>query len=322
MELVAEGLDDLLIDLYQRILREGDANKGSRGDTVEILAVSLHVEKPRARISRSENRGKPFSALGELLWYLSGSDQLSFIEPYVSRYKDEAVDGAIHGAYGPRLLRMREGIDQLSNVARLLRERPGSRRAVVQLFNAEDLTSNFKEIPCTTTIQFLLRNNRLDMSVTMRSNDAYWGLPHDFFCFSMLQEMMAIRIGANLGQYHQYVGSMHIYDQYIEGAKAYISEGHQKSVEMPNMPPLNPFSLVPALLTAEYEMRSRNPIDANAFGLDEYWTDIIRLLEIFWSRSPDRIEEIGKEMHHDMYRPYVAGRRDLRARAIKRRLEK
>jgi thymidylate synthase len=80
----------------------------------------LHVSKPRARISRSENRGKPFSALGELLWYLTGSDKLEFIQPYVERYtKEAAEDGAMHGAYGPRLFAMRGSVDQIANVTEL-----------------------------------------------------------------------------------------------------------------------------------------------------------------------------------------------------------
>lgn len=46
---------------------------------------------------------------------------------------------------------MRGNVDQLQSVTALLEEKPGSRRAVVQLFNAEDITSEHKEIPCTTT---------------------------------------------------------------------------------------------------------------------------------------------------------------------------
>src|ERR1700744_3918532 len=98
MEIIGEGLDDVLIDLYDQLLKTTSRNEGSRGGTLEILGVTLRISKPRARLSRSENRGKPFSALGELLWYLAGSNKLEFIEPYVSQYKKDAVNGIIHGA--------------------------------------------------------------------------------------------------------------------------------------------------------------------------------------------------------------------------------
>ena len=257
MEITGESLDDVLIDLYVELLKSTSRNKATRGATIEILGVSLRISKPRARLSRSENRGKPFSALGELLWYLAGSDRLDFIQPYVDQYTKEAeVDGTIHGAYGPRLFAMRGNVDQIASVTELLKRRPTSRRAVIQLLNAEDVASEHKEIPCTTTLQFHLRDNRLHLSATLRSNDAYLGLPHDIFCFTMLQEMMACRLGVELGEYYQFVGSMHVYEDRLDEMRQYIAEGFQKGVEMPAMPPGDPFELIRTLLEAERRIRA------------------------------------------------------------------
>lgn len=44
-------------------------------------------------MSRSETRGKPYSCLGELLWYLSRDNRLDFIQNDIARYKDESEDG-------------------------------------------------------------------------------------------------------------------------------------------------------------------------------------------------------------------------------------
>ena len=117
MEIVGESLDAILNQLYYELLGSPGRNRGSRGSNTEMLAVLLRISKPRARLSRSENRGHPFSALGELLWYLAKSDALKFIEPYVSRYRDEAEEnGKLFGAYGPRLFAMRGGVDQFDSV--------------------------------------------------------------------------------------------------------------------------------------------------------------------------------------------------------------
>ena len=70
---------------------------------------------------------------------------------------------------------------------------------MIQLFNAEDISSEHKEVPCTTTMQFFQRDGRLHMAATLRSNDAYKGVPHDVFCFTMLQEMIACQLGVELG---------------------------------------------------------------------------------------------------------------------------
>ena len=260
------------------------------------------MSKPRARISRSEDRGKPLSALGELLWYLSADDRLEFIEPYLGMYRREAEDGRIHGAYGPRLFRMRDKINQVEKVSELLQEHPSSRRAVIQLFNAEDITRNYKDVPCTTTLQFHIRDNLLHLSVTLRSNDAYWGLPHDVFCFTMLQEMMACRLNVGLGTYYQYVGSMHIYEDRFEEARNYVHEGHQKIVEMPKMPIGDPCTAIQSVLRAEVDIRKGKVVRPSDFLSNTYWEDLIRLLQIFWAlRRKDPIADLLDGFHESVY---------------------
>ncbi|MEG9525117.1 MAG: thymidylate synthase [Hyphomicrobiales bacterium] len=317
MEISGEGLDEVLIELYEKLLESGDTNVGSRGSTVEMLGVSVRVAKPRARLSRSESRGKPFSALGELLWYLSGSDKLDFIRPYVPEYVKDATDGVIHGAYGPRLYAMR-GINQVANVCALLTERPSSRRAVIQLYDAEDIAEHHKEIPCTTTIQLHIRGGRLHVSVTMRSNDAYWGLPHDVFCFTMLQEMLARRLAVEVGEYYHYAGSMHIYEDYIDGARAYVGEGHQKTIEMPPMPDGDPFALIDTLLRAEEHVRAGKTVAAAELFADPYWADIVRMIQVFWARGrDDELAALKAELAHPIYGAFLQGRIGMKPRQLR-----
>lgn len=321
MAIRGECLDHVLHRLYQELLQNGQSHTGGRrGDTLELLGVAIRISKPRARISRSENRGRPFSALGELLWYLSGSDKLEFIDPYVPEYRKDAVDGKIQGAYGPRLLAMRGTIDQFASIERLLTEKPGSRRAIIQLFNAEDIATDHEEVPCTTTLQFHLRNGLLHMSVTLRSNDAYWGLPHDVFCFTMLQEMMARRLDVEMGEYFHYAGSMHVYEKFLDGMREYVAEGVQRTIEMPPMPSGNPFTVVDRLLDIECRLRAGETLEAGKEVGDAYWADIIRLLQVFWARkwAPDdlqRLDALRAELASESYRPDVDGRRYLMSRA-------
>lgn len=320
MEVVGDSLDAVLHELYRALDENGEVNSGSRGETKELLGVALRISKPRARISRSENRGKPFSALGELLWYLSGSDKLEFIAPYVSEYAKDAVDGVLEGAYGPRLLAMRGNIDQFASIENLLKRKRGSRRAVIQLFNAEDIAVDHKEIPCTTTLQFHLRGELLHMSVTLRSNDAYWGLPHDVFCFTMLQEMMARRLGVEIGEYYQYVGSMHVYKDHYDDMREYVREGVQQTYEMPAMPPTNPFGVVDTLLATEGRLRSGEDVAAGEVFPDPYWADIVRLLQVFWAREwagdnyGERLKALRADLSSPAYRTYIDGRLFLKPR--------
>ncbi len=240
---------------------------------------------------------------------------MDFIQPYVPEYKKDADEGILHGAYGPRLFAMRGNVDQLKNVTALLKGNPGSRRAVVQLFNAEDIAAAHKEIPCTTTLQFHLRDGQLHLSATLRSNDAYWGLPHDVFCFTMIQEMMARRLGVDLGEYYQYVGSMHVYIDYLEKVGEYLAEGYQKAVEMPPMPAGDPFLLVPDLLKAEDQIRHGEAVVASEVVSENYWADIVRLLQVFWATDHSgRLDELKAEFVNPIYRSYLEGRRYLKPR--------
>lgn len=315
VEIVANTLDDLLDTLYRNLL-DAPLRRATRGSNREIIGVQFVLRDPRARISRSGDRGKLFSALGELLWYLTRGDELDFIRRYIDAYKDESEDGVtVHGAYGLRLFAMR-GIDQVANVMELLRRHPDSRRAVVQLFNAEDANRPHREIPCTTSLQFLVRDRRLELIATLRSNDAYMGLPHDVFCFTMLQEMVARALGREPGPYRQFVGSMHLYVKHETGAQAYLDEGLHRPVAMPAMPIGDPFvRAVPALLDAERRIRSGEWLDAGVAVDDPYWADLVRLLQAFaMTGMPARLQGLALELSNPLYRPYVDARRDMRPR--------
>lgn len=308
MEISSNSIDGLLLQLYKELLKCPERNEGgTRGPCTEMIGVTLRLKNPLARVSRSENRGKPFSAIGELLWYLSKSDRLDFIEPYVPKYKVDAVDGKLPGAYGPRLYKMRN-VDQIQSVCDLLRRKRTSKRAVIQLFNSEDLAGD-SEVPCTTTLQFHQRNQQLRMSVTMRSNDAFLGLPHDVFCFTMLQELIARHLGVELGEYIHHVGSMHVYDTRLEDMRSYTNEGHHKLDPMPCMPVGDPFPVIPDLLRAEDKIRHGEEINADDYILDPYWSDIIRLVQAFWaSGKPERLSELKAHVKNPVYLKYLKRR--------------
>jgi len=241
MYLAATTLDDLLLKTFRRILQSGVRVKASKGWNTELPGVLLELTNPLARLSRTETKGTVFSCLGETLWYLAKSNELKFIEYYLKGYDKFSDDKkTLHGAYGPRMFRMRSGVDQIDNVIELLRRKPSTRQAVIQLFNAEDILKDYSDIPCTCTIQFLVRKRHLHAMTYMRSNDAFVGLPHDIFAFTFLQEIFARSIGARLGTYKHAVGSVHIYDDDLVKVRKFISEGWQARIAMPEMPAGNP----------------------------------------------------------------------------------
>lgn len=314
-------LDDALRQVLSRLVASTSRISPSRGTAAELTGVLIQITDPRARLSRTEKKGTLFSCLGELLWYLSKTHALPFIRYYVARYADESDDGrTIHGGYGPRLFDMR-GVDQVSNVIGLLRRNPHSRRAVIQLFDASDLAAEHKDIPCTCSLQFMIRSNRLFMMTTMRSNDAYFGLPHDVFAFTMIQELIARTLNVELGTYKHAVGSLHLYDKNRSDAQKYIDEGWQPTdIRMPAMPEGDPWRSVNLLLRAERSIRMRGRVDAALVEkLDPYWADLVSVLQAYsYFKKKDRrsLAQLRRTMHTRMYDIYVEQkRRALRDRA-------
>ena len=303
-----ETLDDVMRSAIQGIQAEGRRIHPGKGPATELVGVLLEITDPRARLSRTETRGKTFSCLGELCWYLAERNDLDFISYYIPAYKKFADGDIIFGGYGPRLFRWR-GLHQFTNVIDLLRERIDSRKGVVQLFDANDIVEEHNDVPCTCTLQFMKREGRIHMFTNMRSNDVFLGLPHDVFCFTMLQELVARSLSVELGTYKHAVGSLHLYDESTDGAQAFLDEGWQSTTPMPPMPSGDPWSSVDALLEAESSIRGTGSLDTcRPSRLDPYWEDLIRLLRVFRckkDRDANTIETLRAAMSSKVYFPFI-----------------
>lgn len=306
----ADSLDDLLAKVYRLLLARGNRIEPTKGPAREIYGVLLKLSAPRLRLSRTESRGMVFSCLGELLWILAGSNALDFVEHYISGYTKSSDDGkTIHGAYGPRMFGRRPN-DQLARVISSLKNKPDSRQAVVQLFDRRDMLEYHSDIPCTCTLQFVIRDQRLHMLTSMRSNDAWLGLPHDVFAFTMIQELVARSLGVELGEYRHSVGSLHLYERDNKKAIRYLDEGWQPRRPMPPMPKGDPWSSVRTLLDFEEVVRRG---DASAVDPREsmapYWADLATLLAIYKAvkmiGNQNEIRRLKRRLSDDVYAIYI-----------------
>jgi len=321
MYLTADTLDDLLEQVFTELVRLKTYVSPSRGQNRELTGLVLRIKNPRARLSHSETKGFLFSALGEFLWYLSKRNDVNFISYYIRKYIEEA-DGSdkVYGGYGPRIFYHDGKIDQFENVIKTLTKNPESRRAVIQLFDAVDIDGQRrKEIPCTCTLQFLIRNSRLDMYTHMRSNDAYKGLPHDVFAFTMIQEILSHILEVNLGEYYHSVNSLHLYKDDEDSVREYLEEGYQSTEAMPPMPAGNIMAMVEKILNIEEGYRLGNPVDIQVSQLDNYWMDIAHLLQIFRLSKDRQRDDLRKiilikgNMNSTFYQKYIR-RREQRFR--------
>lgn len=227
MSLVVANYAELYHDL-RLLLLNSDIVSSRICDTKEAIGVKFTLINPRARLGYHKDRGfnLPF-ALSEFIFDVSGMNDVvvsGSINKKTFDYSD--YGNTFHGAYGPRIS------PHLGKIIEILKRDSNSRQAVINIYNSQDMYANTKDIPCTISLQFFVRNKKLDMIVSMRSNDFFWGLQYDLFRFTMLQEVIAYELGVGLGCYHHLAGSLHVYKHHWEMLDK-IED--MESVEMPSL---------------------------------------------------------------------------------------
>jgi thymidylate synthase len=186
--------------------------------TKELIGYSFSLEDPAYNVVTQATRkvSLPFMA-AEGMWILSGSNDARLITPYNSNIKAFADDGLFfRGAYGPKVM------DQMPYIIQTLRDDPESRQALLTIWRERPGPS--KDIPCTITMQFFVRDQRLHMVVYMRSNDAWLGLPYDVYNFTLIQRYVASLLVLDVGRYHHHVGSLHLYQKNWAKAELLLRE--------------------------------------------------------------------------------------------------
>ena len=117
-------------------------------------------------------------------------------------------DGNVRSNYGWQWQRNY----QLDHVVALLRDNSQTRKAAISIYDGKEISTYAKDTPCTFAVQFTILNNKLNMSVLMRSNDLWYGFCNDQYCFSLLQKMISERLNLEVGWYYHYAHNMHLYD--------------------------------------------------------------------------------------------------------------
>ncbi|WP_247315498.1 thymidylate synthase [Ralstonia pseudosolanacearum] len=253
-----ESLDAAFSWVLARCLQNGQRTAPRGIATLELLPVAFTINDPRRRyVSLPPRRWSIVYAIGELCWHLRGSSLVDEIAHYASRWRAIAGNATeVTGSnYGAKIFKGHGGAPSQWNrvITQLCADRD-SRRAVLYFSGTgEDPSSDSKDIACAVSLQFLIRDEKLDAIANMRSNDAMLGLPYDVFLFSMLQEMAATSLGVEVGKYNHIAGSLHLYESDLSLAKDIISS---RASEIRPMPRMESLSGLPNLLAGEAELRT------------------------------------------------------------------
>ena len=187
------------------------------GDTKALFNVGFYITDPKDRkIINKERAWKEDYAEAEWQWYLSGDKSIYMLEEIYGKVPEiwkrmADQNGHVNSNYGWQWKRN----DQIDMVVQMLKQNPDTRQACISIYDGKEISDYAFDTPCTYAIQFTIVHGRLDMCVTMRSNDLWYGFCNDQYQFSKLQDLMAFRLDIETGTYYHFAHNMHLYNDKI-----------------------------------------------------------------------------------------------------------
>ena len=188
---------------------------------LEIINANLVLTQPCNNTMCNCKRNMSLKyAICEHLWYNSRNTKVSSINKYSKFWNNVSDDGEnVNSNYG-YCVHDKFDFDQWEFVKSILTKNPNSRQAIIHIKEPRNLIENpTKDVNCTLTLQFLIRDNKLHLITTMRSNDLWLGLPYDLFNFTCMQIQMAMELNVELGYYYHNAGSLHLYARDLDKIK-------------------------------------------------------------------------------------------------------
>ena len=187
-------------------------------DTKALFNVGFTILNPMDNhITHRDRNWKLDYAEAEWQWYLSADRNLKGLQKTYGKvpeiWKRMAwPNGDVNSNYGWQWTRN----NQLSRVIKLLKANKNTRQASISIYDAKEIQDYIYDTPCTYAVNFTVLDNKLNMSVMMRSNDIWYGFCNDQYCFSMLQKLVADELSMEVGTYFHFVNNLHIYNRNIK----------------------------------------------------------------------------------------------------------
>ena len=168
------------------------------------------------------------SVIYELLWFLRGDTNVSYLREHGVTIWDEWADerGELGPVYGKqwRSWGTADGrqIDQISNIVQQLRTNPDSRRMLVSAWNVGEL-DQMALAPCHLLFQFYVAAGKLSCQMYQRSADIFLGVPFNIASYALLTCMLAQQCDLTPGEFIWSGGDCHLYLNHLEQAELQLS---------------------------------------------------------------------------------------------------
>jgi|SRR5690625_3641007 len=216
-------------DLLRLVRRDGSDKTDRTGTgTRSIFGHQLRYDLAQGFPLVTTKRVHMKSIVHELLWFLSGDSNISYLKENGVRIWDEWADpnGDLGPVYGVqwRSWPTPDGrhIDQISHVLDQIRTSPDSRRMIVSAWNVADLP-DMALLPCHVLFQFYVAEGKLSCQLYQRSADLFLGVPFNIASYALLTHMVAQQTGLEVGDFVWTGGDCHIYSNHLNQVDEQLS---------------------------------------------------------------------------------------------------
>jgi thymidylate synthase len=226
------------LDLLQYILDHGVQRQDRTGTgTQSVFGYQMRFDLSQGFPLLTTKKLHMRSIIYELLWFLRGESNISYLKEHGVSIWDEWADAA--GELGPvygvqwRSWQSADGrtIDQITQLIERIRQEPDSRRLVINAWNVGEL-DKMALPPCHVLFQFYVANGRLSCQMYQRSADVFLGVPFNIASYSLLLMMIAQVCGLQAGDFVHTLGDTHLYLNHLEQARLQLT---RKPFPLPQM---------------------------------------------------------------------------------------
>lgn len=226
------------LQLLQRILDEGTVKTDRTGTgTKSVFAHQMRFDMSQGFPLLTTKKLHLKSIIHELLWFLSGSTNVKYLQDNGVRIWNEWADE--HGDLGPvyghqwRSWPTPDGgsIDQISQIVEQIKNTPDSRRIMCCSWNVADVPKMALP-PCHCLFQFYVAEGRLSLQLYQRSADTFLGVPFNIASYALLLMMMSQVCGLKPGEFIHTTGDTHLYLNHLEQARLQLTRTTRKLPQM------------------------------------------------------------------------------------------
>ena len=217
------------LDLLSHVMEHGVEKRDRTGTgTISTFGYQMRFDISERFPLMTTKKLHLKSVVHELLWFLSGSTNVRYLQDHGVRIWNEWADaegnlGPIYG-YQWRSWPAADGrtIDQISSVVSSLKNNPDSRRHIVSAWNVGEI-EKMALPPCHILFQFYVAGDRLSCQLYQRSADIFLGVPFNIASYSLLTMMIAQVTGYKPGEFVHTLGDAHIYLNHIEQVRLQLT---------------------------------------------------------------------------------------------------